>query len=69
MTQTWTTVPASAVKPGDRVRAAGDELTVTRIQSSFLGRSNLLALIEDSPQRWYKRPVPADAEVEVEVVG
>jgi hypothetical protein len=42
---------------------------VTRIQSSFLGRSNLLALIEDSPQRWYKRPVPVDSEVEVEVVG
>ena len=63
---TWMTVAVHDVKPGDRVRTApGDELTVTRIESPFLGRSELIALIEDSPERWFKQPLPADGSVEV----
>jgi hypothetical protein len=30
-----------------------------------MGRETMLAFIEDSPERWIKRPVPADMEVEV----
>jgi hypothetical protein len=26
----------------------------------------MIAFIEDTPQRWFKRPVPVDAEVEVQ---
>ncbi len=61
----WRTVPASEVKPGDRVRIGGDELQVSRVESPFLGRDGLVALIEDTPQRWLKQPVPVDAEVDV----
>jgi len=66
MTTTWVTVTATEVKEGDRVRTpSGDELTVTRIEAPFLGRANMMAFIEDSSERWFKRPVPLDAEVEV----
>jgi hypothetical protein len=66
MTTTWVTVPASEVKPGDRVRtASGDELTVSRIEAPFLGRAEMIAFIEDSSERWFKRPVPQNAEVEI----
>jgi hypothetical protein len=66
MTTTWVTVAATDVKAGDRVRTpSGDELTVTRIEAPFLGRDNMMAFIEDSSERWFKRPLPLDAKVEV----
>ena len=66
MPQQWKTAKASAVQPGDRVRTAdGTELEATRIEASFLGRDNMLAFIEDRPERWLKRPAPVDADVEV----
>ena len=65
MSERWKTVSATEIRPGDRIRAAGDELVVTRIESTLLGNEGLLAFIEDSPERWYKRPVARDAEVEV----
>jgi hypothetical protein len=66
MTTTWVTVTATDVKAGDRVRtSSGDELTVTRIEAPFLGRDNMMAFIEDSSERWFKRPLPLDAQVEV----
>jgi hypothetical protein len=59
-------VLASEVKVGDVVRtSSGDVVVVSRIETSFLGRPNMLAFIEDTPERWYKRPTAADAEVEV----
>jgi hypothetical protein len=65
MTDQWRNQPASSVRPGDRVRTGGDELVVSRIESPFMGRAAMLAFIEDSPERWIKRPVPADMEIEV----
>jgi hypothetical protein len=60
------TVAASDVKVGDVVRTStGDVIVVSRIETSFLGRPNMLAFIEDTPDRWYKRPTMVDAEVEV----
>jgi hypothetical protein len=59
------TVKASEVKVGDRIRARGLELTVTRIDDAFLGRENFLAFVEDSDVRWLKVPARADLDVEV----
>jgi hypothetical protein len=62
----WQTVKASGVRPGQRVRTQdGTELTATRIEHPFLGRDNMLAFIEDTEERWFKRPAPLDADVEV----
>ena len=59
-------MPASEVLPGDRVRLAdGREVIATRIETNFFGRSAMLALIEDTPDRWYKQPVACSADVEV----
>jgi hypothetical protein len=65
MSDGWQTTTASAVQPGDRVRLPNAELTVTRIESPFMGMTGMMAFIEDTPERWIKRPVPNDAVVEV----
>jgi hypothetical protein len=66
MAESWTTVTAADVRAGDRVRlASGVELLVSRIETGFLGREGLIALIEDTPARWYKQPVSQATEVEV----
>jgi hypothetical protein len=62
----WQTVKASEVVAGQRVRGAdGAEITATRIEWPFLGWDGMVAFIEDTPERWYKRPFPVEAEVEV----
>jgi hypothetical protein len=64
MAESWTTVAAADVQAGDRIRlASGLEMQVSRIEP------RLLAFIEDTPDRWYKQPVPATAEVEVARAG
>jgi len=60
----WKSVPPSEVKPGDVVRTRGEVLTVTKVESGFMGM-DMTALIEDTPERWYKRPVPPGEDVEV----
>jgi hypothetical protein len=45
--------------------ASGQEVLVSRIEASFLGRDNMVAFIEDTPDRWFKQPVQLAAEVEV----
>jgi hypothetical protein len=58
------------VKPGDRVRLAnGHEVLVSTIEPDFLGMEAMVALIEDTPTRWFKAPVPKSAEVEVQRAG
>jgi len=62
----WEVRKASEVQPGQRVRTAdGTEVTATRIERPFMGREAMLAFIEDTDERWFKRPAPADADVEV----
>jgi glutathione peroxidase len=61
----WTAIAASAVRVGERARARGIELKVTRIDEAFMGRPEYLAFVEDTADRWLKLPMPADAEVEV----
>jgi hypothetical protein len=66
VSESWKVVRANEVNVGDVVRTStGDVVTVTRVETSFLGRPDMLAFIEDTPERWYKRPVAADAELEV----
>ena len=67
MSDQWETTTAAEVRPGDRVRLeSGEEVTATRIERPFLGREGRLAFIEDTPERWYKRPAPEDATVQVQ---
>lgn len=66
MNDQWTTVKASDVEPGQRVRMPnGTELTATRIEPRFFGMDTMIAFIEDTQQRWFKQPTPSDADVEV----
>jgi hypothetical protein len=66
MSDTWRTVKAEQVKAGDAVRTqSGDVVTVSRIETSFMGLPNMLAFIEDTADRWFKQPMMADADVEV----
>jgi hypothetical protein len=66
VTDSWMTAPVTDVRPGDRVRlASGREVLVSSIETRFLGRDNMVAFIEDTPERWFKQPVQLTAEVEV----
>ena len=66
MSESWRTIRADEVSAGDVVRTStGDVVTVTRVETFFLGRPNMIAFIEDTPERWYKRPVAVDATVEI----
>jgi hypothetical protein len=67
MTHQWSKTTASSVQPGDRIRISGDELTVSRIESRFMGMDGMIAFIEDTSDRWIKRPAQTDAEVEVQI--
>jgi hypothetical protein len=66
MTADSTTIKASEVRVGDRVRArSGTELTVTRIDVGFFGNPDMLAFVEDSDEQWFKMPSPSDRDVEL----
>lgn len=66
MPDSWKTVKAQSVKPGDTVRThSGEVLMVSRVESPFFGRSNMLAFIEDTPDRWFKQPMQLDSDVEI----
>jgi hypothetical protein len=69
MPDAWKTVKAQEVKVGDTVRtASGQVVLVSRVEAPFLGRSNMVAFIEDTPDRWFKQPVPSDSDVEIRAV-
>jgi hypothetical protein len=58
---------AENVRVGDRVRvSSGHEALVSRIEPAFMGMDAMLAFIEDTPERWFKMPVPKTAEVDVQ---
>ncbi|HEY1689825.1 MAG TPA: hypothetical protein VGF95_13295 [Solirubrobacteraceae bacterium] len=64
MSEAEQTVKASEVRAGDRIRARGLELTVSRVEDTFLGRDEMVAFVEDSDERWLKLPALRDAEIE-----
>jgi hypothetical protein len=59
------TIASSEVRVGDRIRSREMELTVTRIDTGFLGRDEMLAFVEDSEQQWLKIPSPVTGTVEL----
>lgn len=66
MSDVVTMIRAGDVSVGDRVRTANAmELTVTRVDEEFMGRPNLLALVEDSEAQWLKIAAPPDLELEL----
>jgi len=66
MSETWKKVKANEVRAGDTVRTqSGSVVLVSRIETGFMGRPEMFAFIEDTPDRWFKQPMMADAEVEV----
>jgi hypothetical protein len=62
----WQTVTADKVNPGDRVRMRGFEFEVGRIDPGFMGRDEMICMIEDTPQRWHAYPAATSMEVEVQ---
>jgi hypothetical protein len=70
MTETWNQAKAGDAVVGDVVRTErGDVVVVSRIEESFFGNAEMIALIEDTSERWYKRPLRLDADVEILVQG
>jgi hypothetical protein len=64
--ESWHQAKASDVAIGDVIRTErGDVVTVSRIESNFLGNEAMIAFIEDTPERWYKRPSRSDANLEI----
>lgn len=56
---------AKDLKPGDRIRLYGQELTVTRVDSPFMGRDSMVLLVESTDERWHCLPAGVDTEVEL----
>jgi len=66
----WTSMAVTDVRTGDRVRLGnGDVLTVGRVEESFMGMPTMVAIIEDTPERWFKAPMPKDGTIEVQRPG
>lgn len=62
----WVSTKASELKVGDRFRVGGgEELVVSRIEHPFLGMDQMAAFIHDTPENWFKQPLPLDTPVEV----
>jgi hypothetical protein len=65
MAEPWITMIATDVQVGDRIRlGTGTELLVSRIEPSLFGL-DLVAFIEDTPDRWFKQAMAPSSEVEV----
>ena len=58
---------AIEVKPGTKIRLYEQDLTVTRVDHPFLGRDNMVLLVESTDQRW--KCLPAGTDTDVEVLG
>ena len=59
------TVKAIDVKPGTKIRLYEQDLLVTRVDYPFLGRDNMVLLVESTDQRWHCLPAGTDTEVEL----
>ena len=56
---------ALEVKPGQKIRLYGQDLLVTRVDHPFLGRDNMVLLVESTDARWHCLPAGTDTEVEL----
>ncbi len=43
----------------------GGVVLVSRVEASFMGMSNMVAFIEDTPDRWFEQPMMSDSDVEI----
>jgi uncharacterized protein YeaO (DUF488 family) len=69
MAESWITATATDVRVGDRIRlATGTELLVSRIEPRLFGL-DLVAFIEDTPERWFKQAMAPSTELEVQRAG
>jgi len=53
------------VPVGTKIKLYGQELLVTRKDFPFLGRDNMVLLVESTEERWHCLPAGVDTEVEV----
>ena len=67
MADEWQTKKVDDVRVGDVVRYAGHEFTVARVDAPFLGRDEMVCLIEDNADRWHAYPAVVGGDVEVRV--
>jgi len=68
MAEAWRSGTAQEVEVGDVVRTEnGEVVTVSHIEDSFFGMPEMIAFIEDTSERWYKRPLRADSKLEIKV--
>ena len=65
MADTWTTIKAGEVRPGDLVRYRESEFVVARVDDPFLGLDSMVCLIEDNDDRWHAYPAGKDGDLEV----
>lgn len=65
MADAWSTVKVHEIHAGDRVRYAGSEFDVARVDEPFLGLDSMVCLIEDTPDRWHAYPAGKDGDIEV----
>lgn len=66
MGESWKQAKAGDVTVGDVVKTqSGDVVKVSRIEESFMGNESMIAFIEDTAERWYKRPTARDADLEI----
>jgi hypothetical protein len=62
----WHDSTAGQVRVGDRVRlASGTELTVSRVDQPFFGRSDMVKLVEVTDESWQAHAAPVSAPVQV----
>jgi hypothetical protein len=66
MSESWQSVNVSDVRPGDRVRARGQEFEVARIDSPFLGMTEMVCFIEDTLTRWHAYPARKADTIEIQ---
>lgn len=67
MANEWQSKKMGDVQVGDVVRYRGQEFTVARVDTKFLGRDEMVCLVEDTPDRWHAYPGPLEGDVEVAV--
>jgi hypothetical protein len=66
MSDGWTTMAVTEVRPGDLVRMPnGQEVLVSRVEAKFFGTDTMVAFVEDTPERWFKQPARTGDSVEV----
>ena len=66
MAETWKSVPPPMSKPATRSGCSpGSRSIVSPVEPAFMGIPGMIAFIEDTPDRWFKQPMPGTTSVDV----